>query len=241
MRIIRCRNYEDMGKKAANLIGATVIRKPDCVLGLATGSTPLGIYASLIERYQDKDLDFSAVKSVNLDEYKGLGEDNPQSYRYYMKENFFRHINIRPENTHLPDGLEPDSAKACADYDAVIASMGQVDLQLLGLGHDGHIGFNEPNQYFDKETHCVDLAPMTIEANKRFFASADEVPRQAYTMGIAAILRARCVLLAVSGRDKAKILKEALTGPITPEVPASALQFHPNVVVVADEDALSLF
>lgn len=241
MRIIRCRDYEDMSRKAANLIGALVVSKPDCVLGLATGSTPLGIYAGLIRGYESGDLDFSAVKSINLDEYKGLGEQDPQSYRYYMKENFFRHINIRPENTHLPDGLEPDSRKACADYDAVIASMGGVDLQLLGLGHDGHIGFNEPNDFFDKETHCVDLAPMTIEANKRFFASADEVPRQAYTMGIAAIMRAGCVLLAVSGKDKAKILKEALTGPVTPQVPASALQFHPNVVVTADEDALSLF
>jgi len=157
-----------------------------------------------------------------------------------MHDNLFKHVNIDLNNTNLPDGMEPDSDKACAEYDAVIASMGGVDLQLLGLGHDGHIGFNEPNDEFDKETHCVDLTEMTIEANKRFFASADEVPRQAYTMGIATIMRAKCVLMVVSGADKAQILKDAFFGPITPKVPASILQLHPNFILVADEAALSL-
>lgn len=240
MRMIRTKDYEDMSRKAANIIGALVVTKPDCVLGLATGSSPVGTYRRLVEGYRAGDLDFSQVRSVNLDEYKGLPRENEQSYYYFMQDNFFGHINIEQGNTHLPDGMEPDSQKACADYDRVIASMGGVDLQLLGLGHDGHIGFNEPNDEFDRETHCVNLTQMTIEANKRFFASADEVPRQAYTMGIATIMRAKCVLMVVSGKDKAQILKDAFFGPITPRVPASILQLHPNFILVADEAALSL-
>lgn len=240
MRIIRTKNYDDMSKKAANIIGALVVTKPDCVLGLATGSSPVGTYRNLVAAYESGDLDFSAVRSVNLDEYKGLSKENEQSYSYFMRDHFFGHVNIRPENTHLPDGTEPDSDKACSEYDGVIASMGGVDLQLLGLGHDGHIGFNEPNDVFDKETHCVSLTQMTIEANKRFFHSADEVPRQAYTMGIATIMRAKRVLMVVSGKDKAQILRDAFFGPITPQVPASVLQLHPDFVLVADEDALSL-
>ncbi len=240
MRIIRTKDYNDMSRKAANIIGALVVTKPDCVLGLATGSTPVGAYRHLVNAYLEGDLDFSQVKSVNLDEYKGLPRENEQSYYYFMHDHLFRHINIAPKNTHLPDGTEPDSAKACEDYNRVIASMGGVDLQLLGLGHDGHIGFNEPNDEFDKETHCVDLTQMTIEANQRFFNSIDEVPRQAYTMGIATIMRAKCVLMVVSGKDKAQILKDAFFGPITPKVPASVLQLHPNFILVADEDALAL-
>lgn len=240
MRIIRTKDYEDMSRKAANIIGALVVTKPDCVLGLATGSSPIGTYRNLVEGYKNGDLDFSRVKSVNLDEYKGLPKENEQSYFYFMNDNFFKHVNIDPANTHLPDGTEPDSEKACSEYDKVIASMGGVDLQLLGLGHDGHIGFNEPNDEFDKETHCVDLTQMTIEANKRFFDSIDDVPKQAYTMGIATIMRAKTVLMVVSGEDKAQILKDAFFGPIKPEVPASILQLHPNFILVADEAALSL-
>ncbi len=240
MRIIRTKDYDDMSRKAANIIGALVVTKPDCVLGLATGSTPVGAYRHLVNAYREGDLDFSQVKSVNLDEYKGLPRENEQSYYYFMHDHLFKHVNIDPKNTHLPDGTEPDSDKACADYNRVIASMGGVDLQLLGLGHDGHIGFNEPNDEFDKETHCVDLTQMTIEANQRFFNSIDEVPRQAYTMGIATIMRAKCVLMVVSGKDKAQILKDAFFGPITPKVPASVLQLHPNFILVADEDALAL-
>ena len=239
MRIIETKDYNDMSKKAANILSAQVIMKPDCVLGLATGSTPIGTYEKLVEWYEKGDLDFSQVTSVNLDEYKGLDRKNDQSYYYFMHDNLFSHVNIDPANTHLPDGTEPDSQKACEEYNKVIASMGGVDLQLLGLGHDGHIGFNEPNDEFDKETHCVDLTEMTIEANKRFFASADEVPRQAYTMGIGTIMQAKKILIIVSGEDKADIVRDAFFGPVTPRVPASILQMHSDVTLVADEAALS--
>ena len=224
-----------------NILGAGLasVFGLDPRLGLATGSTPIGTYKNLVAGYENGDYDFSNVRSVNLDEYKGLPKENEQSYYYFMHDNLFSHVNIDPANTHLPDGTEPDSQKACEEYNKVIASMGGVDLQLLGLGHDGHIGFNEPNDVFDKETHCVDLTEMTIEANKRFFNSIDEVPRQAYTMGIATIMRAKCVLMVVSGKDKAEILKKSFFGPITPQVPASILQLHPNFVLIADEDALS--
>ena len=240
MRIIKTKNYDDMSIKAADIIASVILLKPNCVLGLATGSSPIGTYANLVKKYNEGNLDFSTVRSVNLDEYKGLPRTNEQSYYYFMHDNLFSKVNIDLANTNLPDGMEPDSQKACSDYDNVIASMGGIDLQLLGLGHDGHIGFNEPNDEFDKMTHCVDLTEMTIEANKRFFASIDDVPRQAYTMGIQTIMSAKTVLMVVSGKDKAQILKEAFFGPVTPKVPASILQFHPNFILVADEDALSL-
>ena len=241
MRLYRAKDYNDLSRKAANIISAQVIMKPDCVLGLATGSSPLGTYRQLIEWYKKGDLDFSEVKSVNLDEYKGLPKDNDQSYYYFMHQNFFKDININPENTHIPNGMEPDSEKECSRYNQVISDLGGIDLQLLGLGHNGHIGFNEPDTAFAKMTHCVDLAPSTIEANKRFFASADDVPRQAYTMGIKTIMQARKILLIVSGEDKAQILYDVLNGPITPHVPASILQLHSDVTVVADEAAQSKF
>ena len=241
MRLYRAKDYNDLSRKAANIISAKVIMKPDCVLGLATGSSPLGTYRQLIEWYKKGDLDFSEVKSVNLDEYKGLPKDNDQSYYYFMHQNFFKDININPENTHIPNGMEPDSEKECSRYNQVISDLGGIDLQLLGLGHNGHIGFNEPDTAFAKMTHCVDLAPSTIEANKRFFASADDVLRQAYTMGIKTIMQARKILLIVSGEDKAQILYDVLNGPITPHVPASILQLHSDVTVVADEAALSKF
>ena len=213
--------------------------KPDCVLGLATGSTPLGTYQQLIDWYNKGDLDFSETKSVNLDEYKGLPKDNDQSYYYFMYNNLFKHININLDNTNVPNGMEPDSEKECSRYEQVISGLGGVDLQLLGLGHNGHIGFNEPAQAFEKTTHCVDLTESTIEANKRFFASIDDVPKQAYTMGIQTIMKAKKILLLVSGEDKAAILRDALCGPVTPQVPASILQLHNDVIVVADEAALS--
>jgi len=239
MKVYKTTDYEAMSRKAANLISAQVIMKPDCVLGLATGSSPIGTYNQLIDWYRKGDLDFSEVRTVNLDEYRGLPKTNDQSYYYFMFHNLFKHINIDPANTHIPDGMEPDSQKACSDYDAVIKSMGGTDLQLLGLGHNGHIGFNEPADTFAKTTNCVDLQESTIEANKRYFASADDVPRQAYTMGIQTILQAKKIVLIVSGSDKADILKEVLYGPITPQVPASILQLHTDVSVVADEAALS--
>lgn len=239
MRVYRAKDYNDMSRKAANIISAQVILKPDCVLGLATGSSPIGTYKQLIEWYEKGDLDFSQVKSVNLDEYKGLTKENDQSYYYFMYNNLFKHINIDLNNTNVPDGTEPDSEKECSRYDKVIESVGGVDLQLLGLGHNGHIGFNEPEDTFPKLTHCVDLQESTIEANKRFFADVNDVPRQAYTMGIQTIMRARTILMVVSGEDKAQILHDALCGPITPHVPASILQLHNDVIIVADEAALS--
>ena len=239
MKLYRAKDYKDMSRKAANIISAQVIMKPDCVLGLATGSTPLGTYQQLIDWYNKGDLDFSETKSVNLDEYKGLPKDNDQSYYYFMYNNLFKHININLDNTNVPNGMEPDSEKECSRYEQVISGLGGVDLQLLGLGHNGHIGFNEPAQAFEKTTHCVDLTESTIEANKRFFASIDDVPTQAYTMGIQTIMKAKKILLLVSGEDKAAILRDALCGPVTPQVPASILQLHNDVIVVADEAALS--
>lgn len=240
MKIVRAKDYNDMSRKAANIISAQVIMKPHCVLGLATGSTPIGAYKQLVEWYNKGDIDFSEVSTVNLDEYKGLTRDNPQSYYYFMNENLFDHVNINKENTYLPDGTEEDSAKACADYSRIIHSMGGVDLQLLGLGHNGHIGFNEPGIAFEKETHCVDLTEQTIKANMRFFLSEKDVPRQAYTMGIKTIMSAKKILVVVSGEDKAEAVKKSFFGPITPAVPGSILQLHNDVVVVADEAALSL-
>ena len=239
MRIIKAKDYDDLSRKAANIISAQVLLKPDCVLGLATGSTPIGTYKQLIEWYEKGDLDFSAAKSVNLDEYRGLTKDNDQSYYYFMYNNLFKHININMENTNVPDGTEPDSEKECSRYENVIEAYGGVDLQLLGLGHNGHIGFNEPDKDFPRTTHCVDLTQSTIEANKRFFASVDDVPKQAYTMGIGTIMKARKILLVVSGAAKAQILHDVLCGPVTPEVPASILQLHSDVIVVADEAAMA--
>lgn len=239
MRIYKTKDYDAMSKKAAAIIAAQVIAKPDCVLGLATGSTPIGAYKKLVEWYENGDLDFSEVTTVNLDEYKGLPRENDQSYYYFMNDNLFDHVNIKKERTFLPDGTEPDSEKACRSYEEIVRSVGGADLQLLGMGHNGHIGFNEPSDIFEKETHCVDLAESTIQANKRFFASEADVPRQAYTMGIGTIMSAKKILIVISGAEKAATVKKAFFGPVTPEVPASILQLHPDVVVVADEAALS--
>lgn len=239
MKIIKTADYNEMSRKAANLIGAQVIMKPDCILGLATGSSPIGTYKELIKRCEEGDLDFSQVQSVNLDEYKGLPRDNDQSYYYFMNHNLFDHINIDKANTHVPNGMESDAEKECANYEELIKSLGGIDLQLLGLGHNGHIGFNEPAEEFNKVTHCVDLQESTIEANKRFFASADDVPRQAYTMGIGTIMSAKKIVVVVSGEDKADIVKRAFSGPITPSVPASILQMHPDVTVICDAAAYS--
>lgn len=239
MRIYKGKDYADMSRKAANIISAQVIMKPDCVLGLATGSTPIGLYQQLVAWYEKGDLDFSEVRTVNLDEYKGLSRENDQSYYYFMHHNLLDHVNLPAENSHLPNGMEPDSDKECRRYSELIRSMGGVDLQLLGIGHNGHIGFNEPGDAFDNDVHCVDLTQSTIEANKRFFASADDVPKQAYTMGIKTIMQAKKILIVASGEDKADIVRAAFFGPITPKVPASVLQLHNDVTLVADEAALS--
>lgn len=239
MKIVKTTDYKDMSRKAANIISAQIIMKPDCVLGLATGSTPIGTYEKLVKRYKKGDLDFSRVKTVNLDEYKGLTRDNDQSYYYFMHEHLFNHVNIPEESTNVPDGTASDGDSECVRYEALIRELGGQDLQLLGLGHNGHIGFNEPSDSFAKTTHCVDLQERTIEANKRFFASADEVPKQAYTMGIGTIMQAKKILIIASGEDKADIIRDAFFGPVTPRVPASILQFHPDVTLVADAAALS--
>ena len=334
MRIYKAKDYADMSRKAANIVSAQVIMKPNCVLGLATGSTPIGLYKQLVEWFRKGDLDFSEVMTVNLDEYKGLSRENDQSYYYFMHQNLFDHVNIPVENTHLPNGMEPDSEKECRRYTELIQSLGGVDLQLLGIGHNGHIGFNEPGESFDKQVHCVNLTvnldeykglsrendqsyyyfmhqnlfdhvnipventhlpngmepdsekecrryteliqslggvdlqllgighnghigfnepgesfdkqvhcvnltESTIEANKRFFASAEDVPKQAYTMGIKTIMQAKKILIVASGEDKAEIVQKAFFGPITPQVPASVLQLHNDVTLVADEAALS--
>lgn len=239
MEIYKAKDYKDMSRKAANIISAQVIMKPNCVLGLATGSTPIGTYAQLVEWYNKGDLDFSEVTTVNLDEYKGLPRTNDQSYYYFMHQHLFDRVNIDPERTNVPNGMEPDAEKECGRYEELIRSLGGVDLQLLGLGHNGHIGFNEPGEAFEKETHCVDLTESTIEANKRFFASADDVPKQAYTMGIKTIMQAKKILIVVNGENKADIVERAFFGPVTPEVPASILQLHNDVTLVGDEAALA--
>lgn len=239
MRIYVEADYNAMSRRAAHLIAAEVIRKPDCVLGLATGSTPVGTYKQLIDWYQHGDLSFKEVRSVNLDDYRGLEPGNDQSYRYFMQDKFFDHIDIQPENTHIPDSLAADPQAECVRYDQLIRSLGCADLQLLGIGRNGHIGFNEPGSSFVKETHVVDLAESTIDANARFFAERDDVPRQAFTMGIGSIMSARRILLLASGADKADAVYNAFCGPITPECPGSILQLHSDVVLVGDEAALS--
>lgn len=240
MKIIEAKDYQDMSRKAANIISAQIIIKPNCVLGLATGSSPIGTYKQLIDWYHKGDLDFSQVSTVNLDEYKGLAQDNPQSYYYFMYENFFKHINIDMNRVNIPNGMEEDIEKECSRYDQVITSLGGVDLQLLGLGNNGHIGFNEPYESFNKTTHCVALTQSTIDANARFFSSSEEIPRYAYTMGIGNIMNAEKIVLIVSGSAKAQILKEVIEGPILPTVPASILQLHKDVTVVADQEAAAL-
>ena len=240
IRIVRARDYEDMSRKAANIISAQVVLKPNCVLGLATGSTPIGTYELLVEGYKKGDLDFSQVSSYNLDEYRGLTHDDPQSYHYFMNENLFKHVNIDVVNTHVPDGANPDAAAACSEYDEMVASAGYPDLQLLGIGNNGHIGFNEPAEAFSKGTHCIDLTESTIEANSRLFDNIEDVPRQAYTMGVQTIMSARSILVVANGEKKAQAVYDMCFGPISPACPASILQLHGNVTLVADEAALAL-
>lgn len=240
MNIYQTKDYAHMSKLAANMMTAHILLKPDCRLGLATGSTPIGTYQQLVAHYRQGDVDFSKVCSVNLDEYKGMPPDHPQSYRYFMQHHLFQHVNIPPIHTHLPNGLAEDAAQECSRYDSVLRAVGGIDLQLLGLGNNGHIGFNEPSTSFAKTTHCVDLTESTVEANKRFFKQQEDVPRQAYTMGIASIMQARHILVLVSGEGKAEIVQAAFMGPITPQVPASILQLHANVTVIGDAPALSL-
>ena len=239
MRFYCGKDYDEMSRKAANLISAQVLEKPDSVLGLATGSSPIGTYKELIRRYEMGDLDFSGIRTVNLDEYKGLSGDHDQSYRYFMDTNLFDHVNIDKANTNVPNGLAEDADAECARYDELVRTMGGIDLQLLGIGHNGHIGFNEPEDIFRKETHCVALTESTINANARLFAKKEDVPRYAFTMGIRNIMMAKKIVMVISGADKADIVKKAFFGPVTPQVPASILQLHPDVAIVGDEAAFS--
>ena len=239
MRIYQAETYTAMSRRAANIISAQVIYKPDCVLGLATGGTPVGLYKQLVDWYNKGDLSFAETRSVNLDEYLGLSPHHEQSYRYFMQVNLFDHIDIKPENTHVLNGLAKDPQAECAAYNKLIQDLGGIDLQLLGMGHNGHIAFNEPGDDFGLETHLVTLTDRTIDANTRFFDSRDDVPRQALSMGIKNIMNARRILMVVSGEDKAEAVLKAFAGPVTKEVPASVLQLHPDVTLVADKAALS--
>ena len=237
LNICKAETVEEAARLAADRFQELLCTKPACVLGLATGSTPIPLYRELIAREQAGRIDFSRVRSVNLDEYKGLAPDHPQSYRRFMQENLFDHISIRPENTYVPDGLATDVDAMCSAYERTIEDLGGVDLQLLGLGHDGHIGFNEPSDHFPTRTHETALAEITRQANARFFASEAEVPTAAYTMGVGTVMAARRILMIVTGADKSDILHKAFFGPVTPWVPASILQFHPDVTLICDRAA----
>ncbi len=239
MRFIRTNDYAAMSRKAANIIASQVILKPDSVLGLATGSTPIGTYDELVRMVNAGDLDLSGVHTANLDEYVGLTHDHDQSYHYFMNQHLFSRVGLDLSRTNVPDGVSADPAAECARYDKLIKDLGGVDLQLLGLGHNGHIGFNEPQDDFPKGTHLVDLTESTINANSRLFEKKEDVPRQALTMGIGTIMAARKILVVVNGAGKAAIVKEAFCGPVTPKVPASILQFHPDVTIVGDAEAFS--
>ncbi len=236
MKYIVVNTYEELSNKAADLIAAQILVKPNCVLGLATGSSPIGTYKRLIEDNKAGKIDFSTVTSVNLDEYVGLDGSNDQSYRYFMNDNLFNHVNIDKAKTFVPSGLAEDLAAEGAAYDAMIKELGGIDLQLLGIGLDGHIGFNEPDAYFTGPTHQVTLDESTIEANARFFASKDEVPTTAITMGMLSIMQAKKVLLIANGAAKKAIVEKAFFGPIDPQVPASILQLHPDVTVIFSEN-----
>ncbi len=240
MLIIVAQDYDEMSRKAARFIAAQVLLKPNCLLGLATGSTPFGTYQELIRFHQEDGLSFQNVRTVNVDEYYGLPASHEQSYRHFMQENLFDQIDIQPGNTHIPDGLTRDPQTYGEEYDELIVAMGGIDLQLLGIGSNGHIAFNEPGRYFSAQTRLVDLNKLTIEDNARFFESEDEVPRQAISMGMKSILGSKRILILASGAGKAEAVREMLEGPIDPMVPASILQLHPNVTLIADKDALSL-
>lgn len=236
MNFIKVNNYEELSHITAKLIAAQVVVKPNCVLGLATGSSPVGAYKKLIEKYNKGDLDFSSVTSVNLDEYVGLTGESDQSYRYFMNDNLFNHVNIDKAKTFVPDGCAKDYAKECEDYDNRVKELGGIDLQLLGIGLDGHIGFNEPDDAFIGPTHVVDLDESTIKANARFFESEADVPRKAVTMGMMSIMQAKKVVLIANGTAKKEIVEKAFFGPITPSVPASILQLHPDLTVIYSEN-----
>ncbi|SHJ97485.1 glucosamine-6-phosphate deaminase [Paramaledivibacter caminithermalis] len=237
MRIIFTEDYQQMSKKAADIVVSQIILKPDSVLGLATGSTPLGMYKQIVNTYKEGHIDFNEVTTFNLDEYYGLDKTNNQSYYYYMLENFFKNININMERVNIPNGTADDIEKECLDYERKIRNCGGIDLQVLGIGRNGHIGFNEPDLKFEALTHIVELDQQTIKDNSRFFDTIEDVPTKAISMGIKTIMRARKIVLLASGEEKADAIHGAIYGKITPELPASVLQLHPDVVFIVDKEA----
>ncbi|NEZ48030.1 glucosamine-6-phosphate deaminase [Clostridium niameyense] len=240
MKIIVVDNYDEMSKKGADIIASQVILKSNSILGLATGDTPLGIYERLIDMHKKGDVDFSEVRTFNLDEYYKLKEEDPQSYHYFMDNNLFNHINIKRENINIPNGNAEDIEKECANYDNKIYEFGGIDVQILGIGVNGHIGFNEPDSKFEAKTHLVKLKEKTIESNSRLFNSIDEVPTKAVSMGMKTIMQSKKIVLLASGKVKAEAILKAVKGDISPEVPASILQLHNDVTVIIDKEAASL-
>ncbi|MBE3592427.1 MAG: glucosamine-6-phosphate deaminase [Thermoanaerobacter sp.] len=240
MKVIITVNYDEMSKKAAEIVKKQIKEKHNTVLGLATGSTPLGMYKLLIEMYKRGEIDFSNVITFNLDEYIGLSPDHPQSYHYFMFHNFFNHINVKKENVHIPNGIAEDLEEECRKYEGEIEKAGGIDLQILGIGVNGHIGFNEPEESIETKTHVVTLTEDTINANKRFFKSAEEVPRKAITMGLGSIMKAKKIVLLASGKNKAEAIKETIKGQLTTKVPATVLALHPDVTIIIDKEAASL-
>ena len=235
MKIVFTDSYEEMSRKAAIRIAQQIIMKSSSVLGFATGSTPQKTYDILGEFYLQGIVDFSTITTFNLDEYVGLDPDHPQSYSHFMEENLFQKVNLNPDRIHIPSGIAPDLQEVCSHYEETIQRLGGIDLQLLGIGPNGHVGFNEPGTHLNSVTHMVSLSDATIRANSRFFQSPDEVPKKAITMGIKTIMGARKILLLVSGVGKAGIIQKALSGPVTEDLPASVLQLHPDVTVIIDE------
>ncbi|MFL0250265.1 glucosamine-6-phosphate deaminase [Clostridium neuense] len=240
MRIIRVDNYDEMSKKAADLVASQMILKHNSVLGLATGDTPIGMYKELIKLYNEKKIDFSDVRSFNLDEYYGISKENNQSYYYYMMNNLFNHVNMRKENINILDGKTDNVALECLNYEKRIKEVGGIDIQVLGIGVNGHIGFNEPNVNFESETHLVDLDQKTIESNSRFFKSIEEVPKSALSMGIKTIMQSKVIVLLANGEAKAEAIAKTVNGKICPEVQASILQLHNNVNIIVDKAAAKL-
>lgn len=230
-------NYEGMSKKAANLLASQIHLNPYSIIGLATGGTPVGMYKELIRMHKEEGLNFTEVITFNLDEYYPISTDNSQSYYYYMMDNLFNHINVDKNNVHIPNGMAEDVHLECESYEKMIKVAGGIDFQVLGIGPNGHIGFNEPDDKFEKNTHLVHLDEETIKANSRFFDSIDKVPKTAISMGIKTIMSAKKILLVANGKNKAEIIKKAIFGDITPDVPASVLQLHPDVTFVLDKEA----
>ena len=239
MKLITCKNYEEISAVAADIVADVMKAKPDCVLGLATGSTPVGMYKKLIEKNATGEIDFSAVTTVNLDEYYPIAPDNDQSYRYFMNENLFNHVNIDKSRTYVPDGLADDPAAACEAYEEIVARVGGADIQVLGIGQNGHIGFNEPAEALDVKTHVTGLTESTIKANARFFASEADVPTKALTMGIGTILGAKKIIILANGAAKHDAISTMLAGGLTTACPASMLNLHNDVTVICDEACLN--